>query len=140
MSARRSSQRRPRGFALMLAVFLIVTLAAIGAYLVTISTGQVEAVVQDEQGARAYQAARSGVEWGAYRLLRDATCVAPTTLTLTQGFVADVKCQQIAMEKEGGLEVHIYKVTSTGCKSACGAPADPAYVERELELTLTREL
>lgn len=123
----------------MLAVFLIVTLAAIGAYLVTVSTSQVGAVVQDEQGARAYQAARSGIEWGAYQLLRGGeSCVAgPTTLGLTQGFVADVRCELIASEVEGGLDIRIRKLTSTGCLGACGAVASPTYVERQLELTLT---
>mgnify|MGYP006174273379 CR=1 FL=1 len=111
----------------MLAVFLIVTLAAIGAYLVTISTGQVGAVVQDEQGARAYQAARSGIEWGAYQLLRGGdSCIAgPTTITLPQGFVANVECQLVASEMEGGLEVRVRKLTSTGCLTACGAVASP---------------
>lgn len=56
----------------MAALFIIVTLAAIGTYLLTVSTGQVAAATQDEQGARAYQAARAGIEWGAYQVLKAA--------------------------------------------------------------------
>ena len=127
---------------MMMAIFLIVTLAAVGTYLMTVSTGQVAAGAQDEQGARAYLAARSGLDWGAYRLLRDTNCVgAITRLTLTQGFFAEVTCQLIATEKEGALDVFIYKITSTGCNNnPCGAIATPTYSERQLELTLTRDI
>ena len=61
------ASRRQSGFVLVLAIFMIISLAAIGVYLVTISTTQVEAGVQDEQGARAYQAARAGIDWGRTR-------------------------------------------------------------------------
>ena len=63
---------RQRGFSLILALFLLVSLAAMGAYLLTISTLQEESSAADELGARAYQAARSGVDWGLYELLRDS--------------------------------------------------------------------
>jgi hypothetical protein len=43
--------RRSRGFALILALFLIVSLAAIGTYLLTVSNVQVQTAVMDEQGA-----------------------------------------------------------------------------------------
>ena len=52
---------RARGFALILAIFMIVTLAAVGVYLVTVSTGQVQAVAQDVNATRAYRAARAGL-------------------------------------------------------------------------------
>ena len=65
----RSIARRAKGFALILALFLIVSLAVIGGYLLTVSNVQVESGVMDEQGARAYQAARAGVEWGVFRIL-----------------------------------------------------------------------
>jgi len=133
---------RQRGFALMLAVFLIVTLAAIGVYLLTFSTGQLEAATQDEQGARAYQAARTGIEWGAFQALRNPPCPAgPTTLTLTQGlagFYAVVTCQQVGAETEGATALTVYRITSTGCNASPCTPASPdrTYVERQLQLTV----
>ena len=130
--------RRSRGFALMMAIFLIVTLASIGAYLLTVSTGQAEAVAQDEQGMHAYQAARSGIEWGAYRVLRDAACPGATNLPMPGGFFAEVTCAQTGLEREGDLDVTIFLVTSTGCNATpCGTPG-PRYVERQLALTLSR--
>ena len=139
---RRGAMRRCRGFALMMAVFMIVTLAAIGVYLLTISTGQLEAATQDEQGARAYQAARTGVDWGAFQLLRNSSCTASQTLSLTQGlsgFYAEVACQQVGTETEGTTPVTVYRITVTGCNNSPCAPASvgPTYVERQLQLTIT---
>lgn len=130
--------KRARGFALMFAVFLIVTLGAVGLYLVTITTGQAEAVSQDEQGARAYQAARSGIEWGTYRVLRDGVCPGLTSLPMPAGFNAQVSCQQTGLEREGDADVLVYVVTSTGCNATPCGTAVPGYVERQLQLTLSR--
>ena len=58
-----------RGFAIISAVFLLVVLAAIGVAMVTFSTAQHTASGQDVMGARAYQAARAGVEWALYQRL-----------------------------------------------------------------------
>lgn len=129
----------------MLAVFLIVTLAAIGLYLVTASTAQNAAVAQDEQAARAYQAARAGLEVAAYQLLRPVTanCVGTQTLIFTQGltnFYADVTCTTVVAETEAGATVTVYRVTSTGCNATPCIPATPAatYVERQLTITINR--
>jgi MSHA biogenesis protein MshP len=134
----------------MLAIFLIVTLAAIGVYLVTISTGQVHAVTQDEQGARAYQAARAGIDWGAYQILRNSAgtfataCAAGSTsqtITLLQGlagFYAEVSCTRVGSETEGATPIVVQRLTVTGCNATpCGTPTT-VYVERQLELTLTQ--
>src|SRR6185369_891014 len=87
------SLRRGRGFALMLAVFLIVTLAAIGVYVLTVSTGQVAAASQDEQATRAYQAARAGIERGIYQVLISSNCAVPPSIPFTKpglgGFYAE---------------------------------------------------
>ncbi len=146
--SRSGSLRGARGFVLMLAVFMIVTLAAIGVYVVTVSTGQVLAVSQDELGTRAYQSARTGLDWGAFQVLQNGgACAASTTLTLgTMGgpagadtFYAVVGCQGAA-ETEGAVSVSVYRITATGCNVNGCAPATPGqtYVERQLQLTITR--
>lgn len=136
--------RRSRGFALVLALFLIVSLAAIGAYLVTVANVQVESTTKDELGARAYQAARAGLEWGAYRVLRDTTC-APGPVVITfptaelAGFQAEVTCQDFGPETEGGGTVNTFRIVSTGCNlNPCSGPPGPTYVNRQLQLTVTR--
>lgn len=130
--------RRSRGFALGLALFLLVTLASIGAYLLTISAGQQEATAQDEQAARAYQAARSGIDWGAFRVLRNGICPGATTLPMPSGFSAVVQCTQLGVEREGAVDVTVYRLTSTGCNSTPCGTLTPGYVERQLELLLSR--
>lgn len=148
----RRPRRRARGFALILAVFMLVSLAGMGAYMLTISTGQVEAGVQDEQGVRAYQSARAGIEWGAFQVLRNSggsfattNCNAAGTpsqaIALSgglSGFRVEVSCQVFGPETEGTASVTVYRVTATGCNSnPCGSGLGPTYVERQLQLVLT---
>lgn len=133
--------RRARGFALILALFLIVSLAAIGAYLLSVSNVQIESGIKDEEGARAYQAARAGLDWGAYRVLRNATCpVGTTTIALPAnlaGFYAEVTCTPFGPENEGGTPVNTYRIESTGCNATpCSAGTGATYVERQLQLTV----
>jgi MSHA biogenesis protein MshP len=149
----RALATKSRGFALMLAVFLIVTLAVVGVYLVTISTGQSAAVSQDEQAGRAYQAARAGLEYAAFRLVQPPTATTACadvagTLALPQvggGFVVTLTCTESSEaegERTGPNEVRLFQVTATGCNSGatCVPLASPAptYVERQLHLTLAR--
>lgn len=135
----RPTLRRPRGFALIMALFLIVSLAAIGAYLLTVSNVQVETGVMDEQGARAYQAARAGLEWGAYQVLRVPSCPAGITTMAFGSFSASVTCTDFGAETEGGTAVSTFRITSTGCNAGpCPGVAGPGYVERQLQLTVAR--
>jgi MSHA biogenesis protein MshP len=127
----------------MLAIFMIVTLAAIGVYVLTVSTGQIEAATQDEQATRAYQAARSGIDWAAFQLLRNGgDCAAINqTLTLPQGFFATVGCAvPAATEFEGATARNVFQISATGCNNnPCPLiGAGPTYVERQLSLTLAR--
>lgn len=57
-----------RGFAIVSAIFILVVLAALGAFIVTISTTQQIGSALDVMGVRAYQAARAGIEWGVYQV------------------------------------------------------------------------
>ena len=75
-------RRRParRGFALMTGIFLLLVLGVLALGLVAIYGVQQQQSALDEQGARAYQAARAGIEWGLYRQLRaGAACDGSTT-------------------------------------------------------------
>ena len=141
---------RQRGFALMMAIFILVTLAGIGLYLLTVSVSQQEAQSQDERGALAYQAARTGLDWGAYQLLRNAAnpfataCAAGVpaaqALNLTgelDAYMANVSCSRAGTHSEAGQTVEVFHILSTGCSDPCGA-LGPTYVERQLELTLAR--
>lgn len=139
--------RRSRGFALMLAVFLIVTLAAVAVYLLTVQTGQAQAVAQDEQAVAAQLAARAGLEVAAYQVLRaNAACPAVNqTIVLGQrltGFSVTVQCASFSEnegERTGVDAIQVFRITSTGCnRASCPGAVDATYVERQLHLTLAR--
>ncbi len=66
-----------RGFSLITAIFLIVVLAALGAYMVIFTGLQQTTLQADVLGVRAYYAARAGAEWAIYRALDPDNTIAP---------------------------------------------------------------
>lgn len=136
------SPRGQRGSALIVAIFLLVALAALGAYIAGISSGQHIGSAQDVQGARAYQAARYGSEWGVYQVLRGAcaggdycascraaTYDAPHRLDLTGlagplgPFTVSVYCGSGATYTEGDAAtppVRIYQIAAVACSQPNG--------------------
>lgn len=123
-----------RGFALVSAIFLLVVLAALGAAMLVFSSAQHASSAMDIQGARAYHAARAGIEWGAYQVLRSDSCVAnPTaspTFSLAEFSVA-VDCTSTAY---GTLTT--YQITSTA--SSGGTVGQLNRVERQLQATVSK--
>lgn len=148
--------RRQRGFLVIAAVFLLVVLAGLVAYLTTVSTTSQAASAADQNSARAYQAARAGIEWGAYQLLRTTgafktacdgvTATATSNLTFPSTlapFTATVTCTR-ATVTEGAASVRAYRLVANACNVPTGGGACPnaastagTYVERELSLSLT---
>src|SRR5712671_3448339 len=117
------------GFTLASAIFLIVVLAALGAFAVTVSGLNQSSSALDLQGARAYQAARAGIEWGAYQALQNtagafatacngATYATPTSQILAglagtlASFSVTVTCGSSSYT-EGTATVRVYQIVST---------------------------
>lgn len=130
------------GFAILTAIFILVVLAVLGAAMVTVSTNQQTGSAQDIQGARAYQAARAGLEWALYKVSTGAACPAsPTSFqpaaTTMSGFTVTVTCG--AGSSFGGPTV--YSVVATACNQpaagACPNTASPTalYIERRLSVS-----
>jgi MSHA biogenesis protein MshP len=81
------------------AIFLIVILAGLGVAMVNVATVHQTSSALDVQGARAYQAARAGIEWGLYQQLRNgAACTGASSTfqlpagTTLSGFRVTVTC------------------------------------------------
>jgi MSHA biogenesis protein MshP len=131
-----------KGFSLISAIFLLVVIAALGTFAVTLSTTQHTSSAQDVLGARAYQAARSGIEWGAYQLLiTGGGCGAATqnlpagTMAGTlSGFSVNVVCASSA-HTEAGTPVTMYQLTSTAQQGVAGTSS---YVEREIKVVIAK--
>jgi MSHA biogenesis protein MshP len=130
-----------RGFSIVTAIFLIVVLAALGAFAVSMFRVQQTAAVLDELGTRAYQAAQTGIEWGAWQVLQGGgACAASTNLALPGSlvtFAVTVNCASTT-HTEAGNPVTIYQLTATACNQpAAGACPNPApgadYVERQVQ-------
>ena len=127
-----------RGVSLVTAIFLLVVLSALGAVMVTFFTAQQASSALDVMGARAYQAAKAGVDWGAYQVLQAGSCAAISPVTLggtLAPFNVVVTCSANAYT-EGGNTVTVYSITSTA-KSA-GTPDQTGYVERVIDVTIAK--
>ena len=133
----RAVHGKSRGFSIVSAIFLLVVLAVLGAFMVTFSTVQHTTSALDVRGAQAYQAARTGIEWGTYRVLRNSppSCVGSKVLNDVASFVVTVECTASATYTEGVTPVTVYQITSTARSGTLGGIG---YVERQLQATVSR--
>ena len=125
------------GFSLVSALFLLVVLAALGAYMVSISGTQHFTTLYALQGAKAYHAARSGTEWGIAKVITDGTCPADTTLNGGNlgGFAVTVTCSSTA-HQEGGSNYNVYSIASFA-ETVTPAYGSPGYAARRITVTVT---
>ena len=138
---------RPQsGFAAIAAIFLVVLLAALGAFMLTFSNTQQLTSAQDLQGSRAYWAARAGLEWavGSVNPQPSATALCPASPqalplgagTFEGGFNVVVTCSLLAYD-EAGESRKIFQFTSVA--SLPGAvPGSIGYVERSLSASMEK--
>ena len=133
--------RRIGGFAIVSALFIIVALAVLGAFIAVISGGQQIGSTYDLNGSRAYYAARAGAEWGAAGVIGGAACPSTTPPALN-GMTISVLCEKTASGDavEAGLGT-IWTITSTACNQpaggACPGNAGGAnYVERRVRIVV----
>lgn len=152
--------RRQQGFLIIAAVFLLVVLAGLVAYLTSVSTTSQAASAADLNSARAYQAARTGAEWASYLLLETAGGAGslktdcepgPTTKSLVPGstlagFTVSVTCSSTTYTEgalTGPTAVRVYSIVSNACNEpdagACpnNTTTSATYVDRQVILTIT---
>lgn len=131
-----------QGFTVLAAVFLLIVLAGLAAFLVNVSVTQQVGAALDIQGTRAYQAARAGAEWGAYQSLRNGSCTG-TILTFAGTTLADfsttVACARTSVD-EAGTPVNVDQITATACNQPVCPNNSPGqnYIERQLVITVGR--
>ncbi len=128
-----------RGFALVAAIFLIVVLASLGVVIVRISGVQQHTVNIALLGARAFEAAVAGMEWGAFQALDSGACTT-TTLNLTEGglagFDVDVTCSSSAHTESG----NVYNLYLIDAEARYGVYGTPDYVSRRMQARVTDAL
>jgi MSHA biogenesis protein MshP len=135
------------GFSLISAIFLLVVIAALGTFAVTLSTTQNQSQTIDVLGARAYQAALAGVEWAAFNVNQQpvnaaapwAGCAAAQAVTVGGSLAifspVSVSCSATSAV-EGVDTVWIYSVSSVAHTS--GVAGSSTYVEQIATSTLVK--
>lgn len=127
--------RRERGFSLITAIFLLVILAGVGAFIVTIGAVQHTTVSSSMQGVRAYQAARTGIEWGVYSALNPPGCFASTTFSPAglDGFQVTVNCTATPHQES----LNSFQVFRLIAVASSGSFGSPNFASRQIEATVT---
>jgi MSHA biogenesis protein MshP len=115
----------------------------LGAFIVSVAGFQQKGTQLDIQGVRAMQAARAGIEWGAYQVLRGASvppaaCFGATSLTFAgtslSEFTTTVSCTRTS-HTELVTTVTMDQITAVACNvPPCpnAAPGTADYVERQI--------
>jgi MSHA biogenesis protein MshP len=126
-----------------------VVLAGMGAAMITFFTAQQQSSALDVMGARAYQASRAGIDWGAYQVIQNSgvgfapACRAgaaqsPVTPGGTlSGFSVNVSCSA-ASHTEAATTLWVYQLTSTASGVAGAAPGSADYVERQMQAAIAQ--
>lgn len=147
------ARRRSAGIGIVTAIFLLVVLAGLGVAMVTIFNSQQQAIALDEQGVRAQQAARAGIEWGLFHRLRDQACADgqayPVALAgdVLAGFTVTVSCKiagdpadkLVSSDPDADLERWIIRaVACAPAKEGACPPSwnNPDYVRRVIEVQI----
>jgi MSHA biogenesis protein MshP len=148
--------QRQRGLGVIAAIVVLVMLSSLAAAVVRLTWTQQVASAQDMLGARAFQAANAGAEWGMFQALRGswtgASCFnASQTLDLrsTMGFMVTVTCTTNANAFiEGGdasgtaRSVRLYVIDAVACISTTTCPnnaqsSNANYIERRRQAMVT---
>lgn len=144
----RTSSCGEDGFSLVSAIFLLLIIAALGVFTLSIYTMQRTSASQDVRGVLAYQAAKAGIEWASYQILTPENalvvntifpgCVSnmasvPSFAGALSGFFVRVDCQ-LTEADEGGNKIRVYQLTATASKGTM--PASD-YVERQISASIS---
>lgn len=77
--------QRQRGLSLVAAIFIIVIIAMLSTFAVTVASATHETAGEQLLQDRARAAARAGLEWGIYRAKVQSNCPGPTPMQFSQG-------------------------------------------------------
>lgn len=129
------------------AIFLLVIIAALGVFMLSVYSTQRVMANQDVLGARAYHAAKAGLEWASFQVLSPenadpalapASCAdatgSPVFNGALTGYVVNVTCN-LTTTTEGSNTIRVYQMTATAVYPAVlavGQQPTPDYVERRL--------
>ena len=127
-------------------IAILSAIAIFGASAVLVSTTQHAGAALDLEGAKAYHAARGGLEWGVYHVLRPGFGGCAGIHNKVVAYAGNLASYRVTLgctssvHEEGAASVTMYAITATACNdSACptaSAPPPPFYVERQLRVAI----
>lgn len=134
----KNKKNKNKGFALVSAVFILVILAMMSSFIISISIISNKTTEFSLQGTRAYFAAKTGLDWGIKQIISNPTvCPATTALSLTQGglkgFVSTVSCSA-TQYTEGSSTFNVFNLTALATKGSFG---NVDYVSRQMQVSVT---
>jgi MSHA biogenesis protein MshP len=136
------------GFSLVAAIFLIVVLAALGAFAVQVAMTQYQGANLELLEARAQAAAETGIEYEANLALQraPASCLAGNTLNLRAtagalaGFVVQVACTRTTHQVYTGGTPATKTVYALAATASEGSYGTQGYVTRTVTRNVTDAL
>jgi MSHA biogenesis protein MshP len=120
--------KKSAGFTLVQAIFVVVVLSILGVAMMKLIGVQSSTSVLALQGARGYQAARSGLEWGAARAKAGSSC---SGTLVVEEFTVNVTCSSQQFT-EGSIGP--YDVYQIGATATFGTYGTPDFVLRRAEM------
>jgi len=129
-------KRAQTGFTLITAIFLLVVAAALVIYITNFRVVQQTTLLYGVQGARANQAARSGIEWGIHRSIVNDSCVASSSITHAAftGFNIQVECSRSTHIEGAAAPIHTFNLKSVASSGSYGSLD---YVQRQIRATVS---
>jgi MSHA biogenesis protein MshP len=132
-----SQSNRQAGFTLITAIFLLVVVATLSVYILNLRNVQQQTLVFGVQGARAMQAARTGIEWGIYQSIKAGSCddeifTAPDAAL--SAFTITVTCTESA-HTEGFTEIKAFQLRAV---AQTGNYGTLDYVSRLMEALVSK--
>lgn len=125
----RRANKRESGFALVGAIFLVVILAALGVFAVTLSGVQHATNSQAVIASRTYYGAKAGLEWGIQQAIAASSCAASTTFSPSGAGLSGISVTVTCTSHASG----VFYLTSTGTYGTFGGPE---YSQRVIEATV----
>lgn len=126
--------RKARGFSLLAALFILLVLAGLAAYVTSISSLHHGTPAVAIQSVRAYYAAQAGIQWNAHQVIQGFGCAGATIPV--GAFQVTVTCAQRAGSpfQEKAQSFTIYDLTAS---ASFGTFGDPDYVRRQINASIT---
>jgi MSHA biogenesis protein MshP len=125
-----------RGAALVNALFLLVVIGLLAAFMVTMSLTQRATSTKSLISARVYYGAKAGLEWGIQQAVAAGSCAPSTGLSLAgpglTGISVTVTCA--ASEHAAGSGNFVYYLAS---EAVAGTLGGPGHAERRMEATVS---